>query len=121
MKFGAVPVTEAAGAILAHGRMVAGKAWKKGRRLSDEDIALLADREDTIIVARPEADDLGEDEAARRLAEALCGPGAVMTDAFTGPRQSPCRKPRACPHRCRAHRRDQSCGRGDHRRDGTAG
>ena len=84
MKFGAVPVTEAAGAILAHGRMVAGKAWKKGRRLSDEDIALLADREDTIIVARPEADDLGEDEAARRLAEALCGPGAVMTDAFTG-------------------------------------
>lgn len=85
MKFGAVPPAEAAGAILAHSQTVAGKSWKKGRRLSDEDVSLLnAARRETVIVARPEAGDIGEDEAARRLAEALCGPGAVVTEAFTG-------------------------------------
>ncbi|PWR21012.1 NTP transferase domain-containing protein [Zavarzinia compransoris] len=85
MKFGAVPLAEAAGAILAHSQVVAGKAWKKGRRLSDEDISLLgAARRETVIVARPETGDIGEDEAARRLAEALCGAGAVLTEAFTG-------------------------------------
>lgn len=85
MKFGAIPPEAAAGAILAHSQVVAGKAWKKGRKLSVEDIALLtAARRESIIVARPEAGDIGEDEAARRLAEALCGPGAVVTEAFTG-------------------------------------
>ncbi|WP_233560154.1 NTP transferase domain-containing protein [Oleomonas cavernae] len=37
-----------------------------------------------MVAARLEGDDVAEDEAARRVAEALCGPGAVQAAAFTG-------------------------------------
>ena len=85
MKFGAIPVVQAAGAILAHSQVVGGQSWKKGRCLSAADLAALAaDKHETVVAARLEIDDVTEDEAARRVAEALCGPGAVLTAAFTG-------------------------------------
>ncbi|MFA5120369.1 NTP transferase domain-containing protein [Zavarzinia sp.] len=85
MIFAALPPAEVEGAILAHSRVVAGQAWKKGRLLSAADAALLAaERREPVFVARLEADDVPEDEVARRLAAAICGPGAVATAAFTG-------------------------------------
>jgi molybdenum cofactor cytidylyltransferase len=85
MKFGPLPVAQAEGAILAHGIAVSGQSWKKGRHLSAADIAALqANGCLSVVAGRLEADDVPEDEAARRLAEVLCGSGATLTAAFTG-------------------------------------
>jgi molybdenum cofactor cytidylyltransferase len=85
MRFGAVPVDEALGAILAHGVRLEGGTLKKGRVLSADDITQLqaaALRE--VTVARLEADDVPEDEAARRVAWAIAGQGTRAQEAFTG-------------------------------------
>ncbi|MEJ1969973.1 MAG: molybdopterin-binding/glycosyltransferase family 2 protein [Rhizomicrobium sp.] len=62
-----------------------GKRLKKGRILSQDDLAAIAAAGlDTVAVARLETDDIGEDPAATRVA-ALCGGAAVRTGAaFTG-------------------------------------
>ncbi|MCY4008128.1 MAG: molybdopterin-binding protein [Anaerolineaceae bacterium] len=76
MKFGPVPIADAVGCLLAH-RLVGADGrslFVKGHLLSEADCARLAAlgyRE--LTVARLEADDLGEDEAARRIAEPLAG------------------------------------------------
>ena len=85
MKFGAVPVAECAGAILAHGMRVAGGVLKKGRVLGAEDAAALRDAGHTeVVVARLEADDVAEDVAAATLATALAGEGVGVGRPFTG-------------------------------------
>lgn len=85
MKFGEVPSGQACGAILAHSLKLEGRAFKKGRRLGEEDVrALLAAGHQRVVVARLEPDDLGEDEAAARLAAALAGPGVEIGAPFTG-------------------------------------
>ena len=85
MRFGPVATATAAGAILAHSVGVPGRAMKKGRLLSDDDVAALrAAGHDKVIVARLEPDDVPEDEAATRLAQAAAGDGAVRQAAFTG-------------------------------------
>lgn len=85
MKFGAVPPAEAEGAILAHGVQVNGATLKKGRVISAADVAALeAAGVASVIVARLAADDVGEDEAAAALAEALAGDGVRIASAFTG-------------------------------------
>ena len=85
MIFGDVPVADAEGLILAHSVRLPGRAFKKGRVLSAEDIAVLLDAKiDTVSGARLEADDVGEDEAAETVARAVCGPGLTLGDAFTG-------------------------------------
>lgn len=78
MKFGPVPTTEAEGAILAHSlRLPTGKL-PKGRVLTAQDIASLrAAGRDTVVVARLMPDDLSEDAAAKLLAAALQGAGAM--------------------------------------------
>ena len=85
MYFGPVPVEDAAGTILAHSVRKSCLIFKKGRVLSAEDVAALqaADFE-TVIVARLEKGDLGEDEAATRVAAALRGEGLTVAAAFTG-------------------------------------
>lgn len=85
MKFGPVPPQQAAGAVLAHSISVGGVRLRKGSVLTAEDCARieaagLAD----VVVARLEADDIGEDEAARLLAEALAGSGLRVGRATTG-------------------------------------
>ena len=76
MKFGPLPIDQAAGCLLAH-RLVGedGRSlFVKGHRLSEADcerLAALGYRE--LTVARLEADDVDEDEAARRIAEPLAG------------------------------------------------
>jgi molybdenum cofactor cytidylyltransferase len=85
MRFGRFPLAEAEGAILAHGARTPARALKKGRVLAPEDIAALAAAGvETVIAARLEAGDVGEDEAASRIAAAACGPGAACAAAFTG-------------------------------------
>ncbi len=85
MKFGAVAVEECAGAILAHGLRVDDGVFKKGRVLGAEDVAALRDAGYAhIVVARLEADDVPEDQAAAALAAALVGDGVGVGTAFTG-------------------------------------
>jgi molybdenum cofactor cytidylyltransferase len=85
MKFGDIPLADAQGAVLAHGLRFAGGVMKKGRVLSAADIAQLsAAGIASVVAARIEPGDLGEDQAAARLARALCGPNLTATAPFTG-------------------------------------
>ncbi len=85
MKFGPVPVGEAAGAILAHSQRADTSTFKKGRTLTAEDVAELAQAGiETVVAARLEPGDVPEDLAAGRIAEAVCGDGLSVTAAFTG-------------------------------------
>jgi molybdenum cofactor cytidylyltransferase len=85
MKFGEIPAAEAAGAILAHSVKLAGRALRKGRVLSADDVAALAEAGlTTIIAARLDAGELGEDEAAASLAHAVAGANVSIANAFTG-------------------------------------
>ena len=85
MIFGEIPIAEAEGLILAHSVRLASGAFKKGRVLSAEDIALLEESGVAEVSgARLEADDMGEDEAALALAKALADPDLALGTAFTG-------------------------------------
>lgn len=89
MKFGPVPVAQAAGAILAHSVTADGRKIRKGKPLAAADVtALQAAGLQDVIVARLEPEDLHEDLAATRLAEALVpdpdAAGLRVTQAFTG-------------------------------------
>lgn len=85
MKFGPVPVAEAAGSLLAHGLKRGELVYRKGRVLSAQDVAALqGEGVHEVIVAQLQADDVHEDEAARQLAAALCGAGARCSEATTG-------------------------------------
>jgi molybdenum cofactor cytidylyltransferase len=78
MKFGAVPTSEAEGAVLAHKLYdSAGKLLlNKGRILTANDIDLLHESgHESIIVADLEENDLHENIAARRVGEAIAGDG----------------------------------------------
>ncbi len=71
MKFGPVPVSEAAGAVLAHS-LVASKRIAKGTVLDASHVAALeAAGLAEVTVARLEAGDVAEDAAAARLAAAM--------------------------------------------------
>ncbi|TDL79462.1 molybdopterin biosynthesis protein [Palleronia sediminis] len=89
MEFGRVPLSQALGAILAHSQQVADGRIRKGCTLDRGDIARLAAAGISHpTVARLSPDDLGEDEAAARLAAALVpdpdAAGLRLTAAATG-------------------------------------
>jgi len=72
MKFGLVPIDQAEGAILAHSLTFDGLRLRKGRTLGAADILAIATagiRE--VTVAKLDADDIGENEAAEVLAKSL--------------------------------------------------
>lgn len=72
MQFGPVPLAQASGAILAHSCALPDGKLKKGIVLGAAEIAALrAAGIEEVTVARLQAQDVGEDDAARRLAEAL--------------------------------------------------
>ncbi|WP_422074365.1 molybdopterin-binding protein [Tranquillimonas rosea] len=72
MEFGSVPLDRAEGAVLAHSLATPQGRLKKGRVLSAADIDALREAgADEVVVARLGAGDVGEDEAARRIAAAL--------------------------------------------------
>ena len=85
MEFDEVPITRAGGGILAHSLRTSSGKLKKGRILSEADIANLRSAGYTAVtVARLEAHDASENEAATHIARVVTGPGLSMGKAFTG-------------------------------------
>ncbi len=87
MKFGPVPLTQAMGKTLAHNISDAEgrRRLRKGVLLGKTEIETLASLGlSTVFVAELDAGDVPEDQAARRVAEAVAGPGLQMRGAATG-------------------------------------
>ncbi|HEX7843551.1 MAG TPA: 4-diphosphocytidyl-2C-methyl-D-erythritol kinase, partial [Kofleriaceae bacterium] len=85
MRFGAAPVREAVGAVLAHTLRAGDRVLKKGRVLSAADVEALAGAGHTqVVCARLEPGDLAEDAAALRIATALGGAGTQLERTHTG-------------------------------------
>ncbi len=88
MIFGSLAVPQALGAVLAHTHRLPGQVLKKGTVLDGAAIAALtAAGVSSVIAARLEPGDLGEDAAAKRIATVLLGAGATglqATRAATG-------------------------------------
>lgn len=85
MIFGDTPLEQAEGAVLAHSLRLEKRSLKKGRVLDRDDVAVLRDAGyASVIAARLEEGDVGEDAAADRLAAALAGEGTTVSAAFTG-------------------------------------
>lgn len=84
MKFGQLATAE--GLILAHTLRLSGhQVFKKGRRLSDLDVAALrGDGHQTVWAAQLDAGDRDEDEAAATLADSVRGAGVRVAEAATG-------------------------------------
>lgn len=85
MHFGSLPLDDAAGATLAHGLTRGRISFRKGRVLSADDVAALrAAGVSAVIAVRLDDDDLGEDDAAARVAGAVSGPHLSVGAAHTG-------------------------------------
>ncbi|MBI1773831.1 MAG: NTP transferase domain-containing protein [Proteobacteria bacterium] len=85
MKFGEIALDDARGTILAHGIKLTGRAYKKGRVLSADDVAQLrAAGFERVVAAQLEPGDVPEDTAANALAEAAAGEHLTAQPAFTG-------------------------------------
>ena len=85
MKFGAVPIAQALGATAVHSIRQGGFVLKKGTVIGKAEIeALKAAGISEVVVARMDAGDVGEDEAAARIAAALGGEAVDGDRAFTG-------------------------------------
>jgi len=85
MRFGAVPVHDAVGAVLAHTLRAGDRVLKKGRLLSAADVEVLAaagHRE--VVCAQLDPGELAEDAAAGRIAAALAGSGTRLERTHTG-------------------------------------
>ena len=85
MKFGPVSPDQSLGAILAHTVVAGGLTLRKGHVIGAEDVAAFRAHGLTdVVVARLEPGDIGEDEAAARIAAALAGPHVEAEAADTG-------------------------------------
>lgn len=85
MKFGRIAPDKAEGAVLGHTVLAGTRKFKKGHRLSADDIAhLLASGVAEVMAARMAAHDVPEDTAAAQVALAACGVGAEVAAPFTG-------------------------------------
>ena len=74
MKFGAIAVAVAEGAILAHSARLPGRVVKKGTKLTADDIDALTEAGIRDVIAlRLDPDDIGEDTAADKVARTLAG------------------------------------------------
>lgn len=85
MQFGDIPIDDAEGAILAHSLRLPGKTLKKGTVLGPDDLTVLRESGYAqVVAARLEAGDVGENDAANRLARAMVGDAVTAGAAFTG-------------------------------------
>ena len=87
MKFEPVALFDAKGKILGHN--IAGadgqRLLRKGKPLTDDDLEKLRVLGHvSVYVAEMEPDDVDENKAARRVAEAICGPGLHITGVASG-------------------------------------
>jgi len=85
MKFGDTKLGEAEGAILAHSLRAGGRVFKKGRILGAADLAALGQAGfASVVAARLEPGDVGENQAADRLAQHLASGNIRAAKGFTG-------------------------------------
>lgn len=85
MNFGSIPLDQAEGAFLAHGVHAGDVRFKKGRVLTADDIAILDELGiETVVACKLAPGDIGEDEAAARLAAMIGGAQVEIDKAFTG-------------------------------------
>lgn len=85
MFFGPLPLSDAEGAILAHSLRLSGLAFKKGRRLSADDVTALREAGNSEVIAAKLSDsDIAEDAAATRIAAVVAGGSVQVAAAFTG-------------------------------------
>ena len=85
MKFGSVPLPEAEGAYLAHAVQAGDTRFKKGTRLCHQELEVIrAAGIQEVIVARLDAGDVGEDDAATQLAARFAHPSLRLAQASTG-------------------------------------
>ena len=87
MKFEPVPLSEAKGKILGHN--IAGangqRLLRKGKPLTEEDVEKLRRLgRSSVYVAQIEVEDVEENQAAQRVAEAVCGTGLYMSGVSSG-------------------------------------
>ena len=85
MRFGRLPVREAAGGIAVHSIRKTGLVLKKGTTIGPSEIAALeAAGVADIVVARLDSGDVSEDTAAGEISAAVAGEGVRRERAFTG-------------------------------------
>lgn len=85
MRFGPVAARDSAGLIAAHTVRAEGATLRKGRPIPAEEARRLAESgHGEIVAVRLDPGDVGEDEAAARLALHLAGEGLSPERAFTG-------------------------------------
>jgi molybdenum cofactor cytidylyltransferase len=85
MRFGAISLDEADGAVLAHTLRAGKLTYKKGRQLSAADIeALRAVGIEEVIAAKLEPGDVEENQAAEAIAKAIAGAHVRVDKPFTG-------------------------------------
>ena len=87
MKFAPVPLSEAKGKVLGHNiaRTNGQRLLRKGKPLTEEDLEKLrALGRSSVYVAEMEPDDVDENRAARRVAEASCGTGLQIPGVASG-------------------------------------
>ncbi len=85
MQFGPSKAEAAEGAILAHSVRAGGQLLRKGRVLTQADVAALSAASIAeVMVARLESGDVAEDEAAARIARTCVGENVSVGAAFTG-------------------------------------
>ena len=85
MEFGMVPIDEAEGAILAHSFRLSSGRILKGHVVTAHDIIQFHDAGiEMVMAARLGSDDVAEDLAARRLADAVAGAGMALEQAVGG-------------------------------------
>ncbi len=85
MIFRTTPTAEATGALLAHSVRAGKRTFKKGRLLSEADIAALVEAGiPSVTAVWFEPGEIGEDAAAERIAAAILGPAVRVNSPFTG-------------------------------------
>ena len=85
MKFGRIATETAEDTVLGHSVLAGKRKFKKGHRLSSDDVSLLLEAGVAEVMAgRLEPKDISEDSAAARVAEAAAGEGAEVAAPFTG-------------------------------------
>ena len=85
MKFGPIPLDQAYGTIAAHSLKLSAGVIRKGTRIEAEHLEWArADGIETITVARLDAGDMHEDDAALKLARAIAGDAVRVEEPFTG-------------------------------------
>jgi molybdenum cofactor cytidylyltransferase len=85
MFFGRIPPEQAEGGVLAHRVDAGGQVYRKGHHLTHADVAaLMAAQVPAVTIARLEAGDVGEDDAAQQLGAMLAGEAIRVAPAYTG-------------------------------------